>query len=115
MVGQTGPVITCRTNGKTSDLVNLASSNYLGMAENREIKGQAQQTIQKYAVGSCGPRGFYGTIDTHLELEKALANAYGTEDCNIYTDSVGCIGAVIPAFAKKTDLLVIDDGCHYLI
>ena len=23
----------------------------------------------KYGVGSCGPRGFYGTIDVHLELE----------------------------------------------
>lgn len=26
-------------------------------------------TINKYGVGSCGPRGFYGTIDVHLELE----------------------------------------------
>ena len=26
----------------------------------------------KYGVGSCGPRGFYGTIDVHLELEVAL-------------------------------------------
>ena len=27
------------------------------------------QTVQKYGVGSCGPRGFYGTIDVHLTLE----------------------------------------------
>jgi hypothetical protein len=30
------------------------------------------QTVQKYGVGSCGPRGFYGTIDVHLELEVGL-------------------------------------------
>jgi 7-keto-8-aminopelargonate synthetase-like enzyme len=27
------------------------------------------QTINKYGVGSCGPRGFYGTVDVHLDLE----------------------------------------------
>ena len=28
-----------------------------------------QATVSKYGVGACGPRGFYGTIDVHLELE----------------------------------------------
>ena len=28
----------------------------------------------KYGVGSCGPRGFYGTIDVHLELEVILTH-----------------------------------------
>lgn len=31
------------------------------------------RTIKKYGVGSCGPRGFYGTIDVHLTLEDRLA------------------------------------------
>ena len=30
----------------------------------------AKKTIFKYGVGSCGPRGFYGTVDVHLDLEK---------------------------------------------
>ena len=25
--------------------------------------------MSKYGVGACGPRGFYGTIDVHLNLE----------------------------------------------
>ena len=29
--------------------------------------------ISKYGVGACGPRGFYGTIDVHLELEVSLS------------------------------------------
>ena len=28
-----------------------------------------RKTIEKYGIGSCGPRGFYGTIDVHLTLE----------------------------------------------
>ena len=29
--------------------------------------------IHKYGVGSCGPRGFYGTVDVHLHLEVLAA------------------------------------------
>lgn len=39
----------------------------------QELRPRAQEevatTVGKYGVGSCGPRGFYGTIDVHLELE----------------------------------------------
>ena len=38
-----------------------------------------RSTIMKYGVGSCGPRGFYGTIDVHLQLEDELAQFMGTE------------------------------------
>lgn len=33
------------------------------------LQEAARNTINKYGVGSCGPRGFYGTIDVHLDLE----------------------------------------------
>ena len=38
-----------------------------------------RETIQKYGVGACGPRGFYGTIDVHLQLEERLARFMGTQ------------------------------------
>ena len=31
-----------------------------------------EATIVKYGVGACGPRGFYGTIDVHTDLEERL-------------------------------------------
>lgn len=34
-----------------------------------QIREACRGTIEKYGVGSCGPRGFYGTIDVHLQLE----------------------------------------------
>ncbi len=38
----------------------------------RLLQGDADAVITKYGVGSCGPRGFYGTFDVHLALEKEL-------------------------------------------
>ena len=43
------------------------------MAENKRVEKVALESISKYGVGSCGPRGFYGTVDVHLELETRLA------------------------------------------
>ncbi len=66
-------------------------------------------SVNKYGVGSCGPRGFYGTIDVHLELESKLASFFGTEGSIIYAYDVATTASVIPAFANRKDILVIDE------
>ena len=33
------------------------------------VQAACRKTVEKYGIGSCGPRGFYGTIDVHLTLE----------------------------------------------
>lgn len=48
------------------------------------LQARGRETVEKYGVGSCGPRGFYGTFDVHLDLEKALANFMGQEEGIIY-------------------------------
>lgn len=47
-------------NGRSC--LNLATHNYLGLLNEPDIKESAIQAVRKYGVGSCGPRGFYGTI-----------------------------------------------------
>ena len=45
--------------------LNLATHNYLGFVESQEINDSAVECINKYGVGSCGPRGFYGTVGVY--------------------------------------------------
>lgn len=47
-------------NGR--NCLNLATHNYLGLLNSPDIKESAIAAVRKYGVGSCGPRGFYGTI-----------------------------------------------------
>ncbi|KAJ1362103.1 Serine palmitoyltransferase 1 [Parelaphostrongylus tenuis] len=54
-------------------LLNMSTSDFLGLVGEKRIEDTAKKTIRKYGVGSCGPRGFYGTVDVHLELEADLA------------------------------------------
>lgn len=99
----------CKSNVTDSNgnkYIHLSSQNYLGMATNPEVISAAQETIKKYAVGSCGPRGFYGTMDIHLNLERKLSEYFGNPAI-IYADYVGCPASVITAFAKRGDLLLM--------
>lgn len=42
--------------------LNLGTHNYLGLLEDKKIQEDAIKSLRKYGVGSCGPRGFYGTV-----------------------------------------------------
>ncbi|MEQ2281577.1 Serine palmitoyltransferase 1 [Ameca splendens] len=47
-------------NGK--ECINFASFNFLGLLDNERVKEKALMSLKKYGVGTCGPRGFYGTF-----------------------------------------------------
>ncbi len=87
------------------ECLNLATHNYLGFANDEEIKESAIKTLRKYGVGSCGPRGFYGTVDIHLELEEKLAKFMDQEECIIYSYAFSTIASAIPAYSKKNDII----------
>ncbi|KAI8976903.1 pyridoxal phosphate-dependent transferase [Pilobolus umbonatus] len=101
--------------GHTKPLMNLATTNYLNLIASEQIREKAIYTLKNYGVGSCGPPGFYGTIDVHMELEKDIAKFLGTEDAIIYAQGFSTISSVIPAFAKRGDYLVVDDGVSFAI
>ncbi|EFJ44316.1 hypothetical protein VOLCADRAFT_82885 [Volvox carteri f. nagariensis] len=113
ITGLDGPYVYLK--GRKDKVVNMASSNYLNMANNKENKKDSIETVDTYGVGSCGPRGFYGTIDKHLDLEKELADYYGTEAAIIYSYDVATIASIIPAFANRKDIIVCDEYCSYPI
>lgn len=59
--------IVTATSGKQITInghncLNFGTHNYLGLLNSPDIQEQAVSAIRKYGVGSCGPRGFYGTI-----------------------------------------------------
>lgn len=93
--------------GHAKSLMNLATSNFLNLTASEQIRTKAVDTLKNYGVGSCGPPGFYGTIDVHMELERDIARFIGTDDAIIYAQGFSTISSVIPAFAKRGDYLVV--------
>ncbi|RUO95341.1 serine palmitoyltransferase, partial [Jimgerdemannia flammicorona] len=105
ITGAQGPKPRVGSNQKP--LLNLASANYLGLCSSDRIKEKAVQTLREYGVGSCGPPGFYGTIDVHMDLERNIAQFLGVEEAIIYAQGFSTISSVVPAFAKRGDVIVV--------
>ncbi|KAL2318514.1 hypothetical protein Fmac_032390 [Flemingia macrophylla] len=98
-------------NGK--EVVNFASANYLGLIGHPKLLESCSSALAKYGVGSCGPRGFYGTIDVHLDCETRIAKFLGTPDSILYSYGLSTMFSAIPAFSKKGDIIVADEGVHW--
>ncbi|XP_047338239.1 long chain base biosynthesis protein 1 isoform X2 [Impatiens glandulifera] len=98
---------------KGKDVINFASANYLGLMGEKKLLDSCTASLEKYGVGSCGPRGFYGTIDVHLDCEARIANFLGTPDSILYSYGLSTMFSTIPAFSKKGDIIVADEGVHW--
>jgi serine palmitoyltransferase len=108
---QSAPAAYVKVNDKLA--LNLATSNYLGLVQEEHIQQSAEKALRKYGCGSCGPRGFYGTIDIHLQLEDRLAQFMGTENAVIYSSAFATMASAIPAFSKSGDIIIADSAVHF--
>ncbi|KAJ3765097.1 serine palmitoyltransferase [Lentinula raphanica] len=106
IAGANGPHPTLVNTGKPT--INLASLNFTGLANNEHVKQRALEAMRKYGVGSCGPTGFYGNFDVHLQCEKDIAEFLDTESAILYWQGFITASSVIPAFCKRGDIIVAD-------
>jgi serine palmitoyltransferase len=101
--------------GDPKSYVNFITQNYAGLVGDKRVEADCKKVIMKYGVGSCGPRGFYGSIDVHIECEEQIAKFMGTETAILYSYDAATPVSVIPAFAKKGDLIMADAGVNFNI
>lgn len=111
--------ITTATNSNDNveqKLNNTISMNIISPERPEMIKNPVKQAalkaLDRYGCGSCGPRGFYGTVDVHLQLEKQFSTFMATNNAILYSDAASTVSSTIAAFCKRGDLLVVDEACY---
>ncbi|CAG5131794.1 unnamed protein product, partial [Candidula unifasciata] len=109
--GQNGKYI--KVNGRSC--INLSSFNFLCMVGKKEIEEEAIKALRVYGVGSCGPRGFYGTMDVHLKLEEELAKFMHCEEAILYSYGFATIASAIPAYSKRGDIIFADENVCFAV
>jgi len=92
---------------------NLALTDFLNISQDEKVKEIASNCIKSNGVGSCGPRGFYGTVDVHLDLECKIAEFMGLEEAVLYSYSVSTMSSAIIAYCKKGDAIFCDEKVYY--
>lgn len=98
------------TDGKK--VLNLSSNNYLGFANNPELKSASQKAIETYGVGPAAVRTIAGTTSLHKELERKLAHFKGVEGSISFQSGFCANLAVIPAIVGKEDVVFSDELNH---
>lgn len=85
--------------------LDLATHDYLNFVRRSECLDAAVETAKKYGVGSCGPRGFFGTVDVHVQLEQKISEFMKTEETILYSYGYSTVSSAIPAYAKVNDVI----------
>ncbi len=115
---QTAVTVIARKVGATVEtaagatLSDFVTFDFLGLTCDDDVKRECMKVLDKVGCGSCGPRGFYGTLDEHLELEDKIAEFMGVPESISYSDAASTVASVIPAFAKRGDLCIVDEACY---
>eukprot|EP01013_Petalomonas_cantuscygni_P012058 TRINITY_DN2575_c5_g1_i1.p1 TRINITY_DN2575_c5_g1~~TRINITY_DN2575_c5_g1_i1.p1 ORF type:complete len:544 (+),score=131.58 TRINITY_DN2575_c5_g1_i1:902-2533(+) len=71
------------------------------------VTSAAQRALLCYGTSTCGPRGFFGTMDAHLFLEAAISATTGHEAALVYALAATTSATVLPVFLKGGDLVVM--------
>ncbi len=93
-------------------VIMLCSNNYLNLSNHPRLKKAAQDIIETHGVGSGSVRAIAGTMDIHMEVEKALARFKGTEASLIYQTGFAANAGLIPQLVDKGDLIISDELNH---
>jgi 8-amino-7-oxononanoate synthase len=92
--------------------IMLGSNNYLGLTGDERVKQGAREALDRYGTGLTGSRFLNGTIDLHVQLERELAEWFGTEDALVYTTghqaNLGALGTIL----GPQDTVIADSGDH---
>ena len=106
--GPQGAWIT--VDGKS--VLNLSSNNYLGLANDLQLKTASHNAIDTYGVGPTAVRTIAGTTTLHKVLEQKLAQFKGVESAISFQSGFCANLAVIPAIVGKEGVVFSDELNH---
>jgi len=104
-----GAEITIST-GET--VLNFCANNYLGLSSHPEVVQAAKDALDSHGFGMSSVRFICGTQDIHKELEKKIANFYGTEDTILYAAAFDANGGVFEPLLGEEDCIISDSLNH---
>ena len=105
---QQAPV--CHYDGR--EVINLASNNYLGLANHPKLIEAALKATRKFGVGSGAVRTIAGTMRIHMELEERIAAFKNVEACVVFQSGFAANAGAVSAILGKDDFILSDELNH---
>ncbi|WP_109487295.1 glycine C-acetyltransferase [Occallatibacter savannae] len=105
---QQAPV--CHYDGK--EVINLASNNYLGLANHPKLIEASLKATRELGVGSGAVRTIAGTMRIHMELEEKIARFKNVEACVVFQSGFAANAGTVSAILGKEDFILSDELNH---
>ncbi len=99
-----------KIDGRT--VLNMCSNNYLGLANNPEVKKAAIEAIEEYGVGAGAVRSIAGSDEIHIKLEEKVARFKHMEDSLVYQGGLLANSGTIPVLVGKDDVVFSEELNH---
>ncbi len=94
------------------EVVIMCANNYLGLSSHPEVIEAAKSTLDTHGFGMSSVRFICGTQDIHKELERKIAEFYGTEDTILYAAAFDANGGVFEPLFGEHDAIISDELNH---
>ncbi|MFJ8861479.1 8-amino-7-oxononanoate synthase [Streptomyces sp. NPDC102451] len=107
-----GLVRTLRPRPAATELLDLASNDYLGLSRNPEVTAAAAEAARTWGAGATGSRLVTGSTALHAELERELADFCGFEAALVFSSGYAANLAALTALTGHDSLIVSDAGNH---
>lgn len=95
-----------------ADVLNFCANNYLGLSNHPRLVKAAKDTLDSHGFGMSSVRFICGAQDIHKELEKKIADFFGTEDTILYAACFDANGGVFEPILTKDDAIISDSLNH---
>lgn len=92
--------------------INFSGYNYLGMSGDPYVTDAVIQAVKEYGTSVSASRIASGQKPIHEQLEKAIANLIGTEECLVYSAGHATNISVITHLFGANDLILFDELSH---
>ena len=93
-------------------VLNFCANNYLGLADHPDIIAAAKDALDTHGFGMASVRFICGTQDLHKQLEKTIADFFGTEDTILYAACFDANGGLFEPLLDENDAIISDALNH---
>jgi glycine C-acetyltransferase len=94
------------------EVLNFCANNYLGLSNDPQVIDGAKRALDSHGYGLSSVRFICGTQDIHKQLEKKIAEFFGTEDTILYAACFDANGGVFEPLFDENDAIISDALNH---
>jgi glycine C-acetyltransferase len=93
-------------------VLNFCANNYLGLADNLDLRDAAKAALDRYGYGMASVRFICGTQEEHKVLESKISSFLGMEDTILYGSCFDANGGLFETLLGEEDAVISDALNH---